>query len=267
MERESETIFIWDWAFVNDRLAMPWGWISLIKAFVGQFFYHTFLGALVMALICMLVQLATYGLLRIIRPSGWLFLLSFLPAIYICSLPLYPSEESAEDMTYDYLQSHSQWARIVQMSKDSEPQSKACQDVVLLANFMTRQIDEGTLFNSLRTGRMVLTSRTAAFIISDIYWQMGMVAMSQRAAFEAMESIEDFNKSGRALKRLALTNLVCGQYEVARKYLLLLEKTLFYSLWARQMLPLTEHPKLINGYPSLSQLQQMQKETNDRIFH
>ncbi len=267
MQRESETIFVWDWTFINDRLAMPLGWLSMIKAFVGQFFFYPFLGALVMALICLLVQTTTYKLLCFIKPSVWLFLLSFLPAIYICTLPLYSYGENREDMTYDYLQRHNKWSQIVEMSQDSEPQSKACKNAVLLADFMTRLIDERTLFNTLKTGRMVLTSRTAAFIMSDIYLQMGMVAMSQRAAFEAMESIEDFNKSGRALQRLALTNLVCGQYEVSRKYLLLLEKTLFYRSWARQMLPLTENPKLINRYPSLIRLQHMVKDTNDRIFH
>ncbi len=170
-------------------------------------------------------------------------------------------------MVYDYLQRQGKWAQIVEYSNQEAPPSKACQNTVRLALFMTRQTDEKTLFNTLETGRMVLTSRTAAFIMSDVYMQMGMVAMSQRAAFEAMESIEDFNKSGRSLQRLATTNLICGQYEVARKYLLLLERTLFYHSWAKQMLPLTEHPEMISRLPWFNKLQQMQKETKDRIFH
>ncbi len=267
MQRESETIFVWDWTFVDDRLAMPWGWCSLTKAFIAQFFYHTVLGAMVMALICLLVQGVVYRLLRLIRPSVWLYLLSFLPAIYVCTLPLYPHGDHQESMIYDYLQRQGKWTKMVQLSKDNEPQSKACQNAVLLAHFMTKQTDEGTLFKTLETGRMVLTSRTAAFIMSDIYMHMGMVTMSQRAAFEAMESIEDFNKSGRSLQRLAMTNLVCGQYEVARKYMLLLEKTLFYRSWARQMLPITVHPEMMKRYPSLSRLQELQKDTKDRIFH
>jgi len=267
MQRESETIFLWDWAFVNDLLAVPEGWRSLATAFVSQFFYYSFLGALVMALLCLTTQWVAYRLLRFIGSSAWLFGLSFLPAIYVCCLPLYTHGTQQEGMVYDYLQYQGKWSQIIQLSNDEEPQTKACQNVVLLASFMTGQTDESTLFNTLKTGRTVLTSRTAAFIMSDIYMQMGMVAMSQRAAFEAMESIEDFNKSGRALQRLAMTNLVSGQYEVARKYLLLLEGTLFYRSWARQMLPLTEHPELIGRHPMLGRLQQMQKDTKDRIFH
>jgi len=267
MQRESETLFVWDWTFVGDRLAMPWGWCSLIKAFVGQFFYYTFLGAMAMAFICLLTQWAAYRLLRFRGHAVWLFLLSFLPAIYVCTLPLYSHGVNEESMVYDYLQRQGKWGQIVQLSQYHEPPSKACQNVVLLAHFMRGETDESTLFNTLKTGRMVLTSRTAAFIMSDVYMQMGMVAMSQRAAFEAMESIEDFNKSGRSLQQLALTNLVGGQYEVARKYMLLLERTFFYRSWTEKMLPLTEHPERIDSYPSLSQLRQMQKGMTDRIFH
>ncbi len=275
MARESETIFVWDWTFVSDRLAMPWGWCSLIAAFIGQFFYYVALGAVMMALVCIAIQWLTYRLLRLAgssagsstRSSIWLFVLSFIPAIAVCALPLYHDGNSEESMAYDYLQHQGQWTEIVAHSKQEPPPTKACQNAVRLALFMTKQIDESTLFSTLETGRMVLTSRTAAFIMSDIYMQMGMVSMSQRAAFEAMESIEDFNKSGRSLQRLATTSLVCGQYQVSRKYLLLLEKTLFYRSWARQMLTLAEHPQLISSQPWLSRLQQMQKDTKDRIFH
>ena len=48
----------------------------------------------------------------------------------------------------------------------------------------------------------------------------------------------DFQKSGRCYKRLAQTNLINGNYEVARKYLTALRKTLFYREWADETLPL-----------------------------
>ncbi len=267
MARESEGIFVWDWTFVNDRLDMPWGWCSLITAFIGQFFYHIFLGAAIMAFFCVMTQWLTYRLLSRIGSNAWMFFLSFLPAVGVCALPFYHLGNNEESMVYDYLQRQGKWAQIVEHGKQETPPTKACQNTVRLALYMTKQIDESTLFSTLETGRMVLSSRTAAFIMSDVYMQMGMVAMSQRAAFEAMESIEDFNKSGRSLQRLVMTNLADGQYEVARKYLLLLESTLFYRSWARQMMSLVEHPETISRHPSLSRLQQMQKETKDRIFH
>ena len=61
-----------------------------------------------------------------------------------------------------------------------------------------------------------------------------MINDAQRFAFEAMEAIPNFRKSGRCLKRLAETNLINGQYEVAAKYLRILSKTLFYKDWAKK---------------------------------
>ena len=61
-----------------------------------------------------------------------------------------------------------------------------------------------------------------------------MINTAQRFTFEAMESIPNFNKSSRCFKRLAETNLINGQYEVAAKYLRALRKTLFYKDWAEE---------------------------------
>jgi hypothetical protein len=69
-------------------------------------------------------------------------------------------------------------------------------------------------------------------LLSDVYFSMGHLALSQRYAFEANESVGNY--SPRMLQRLVQTNLVFGYYETARKYLSLLEKTLFYREWAIQ---------------------------------
>ena len=55
-----------------------------------------------------------------------------------------------------------------------------------------------------------------------------MITVAQRTVFEAQEAILDFQKSGRCYQRLAQTYLILGNYEVARKYLIALQKTLFY---------------------------------------
>lgn len=69
-----------------------------------------------------------------------------------------------------------------------------------------------------------------AALLSDIYWSMGEISMSQMYAFEANEKMN--NLSPRLLKRLVLTNIVFGYYEVAAKYLNWLDKTLFYHDWS-----------------------------------
>jgi hypothetical protein len=69
-------------------------------------------------------------------------------------------------------------------------------------------------------------------LLSDVYFSMGHMAMSQRMAFEAGGNENGNNYNPRMLKRLVQTNLVYGNYRVAEKYITLLEKTLHYRKWA-----------------------------------
>lgn len=67
-------------------------------------------------------------------------------------------------------------------------------------------------------------------LLSNIYWLTGNIALSQRMAFEANVCYD--NSNPRMLQRLVETNLAYGEYDVARKYLERLEKTLPYRKWA-----------------------------------
>ncbi len=68
-------------------------------------------------------------------------------------------------------------------------------------------------------------------MLSDIYFSMGHMALSQRSAFEANESVGNF--SPRMLKRLVQINIIYGNYATAQKYIKILESTLFYKNWAK----------------------------------
>ncbi|MDR1407822.1 MAG: DUF6057 family protein [Tannerella sp.] len=68
-------------------------------------------------------------------------------------------------------------------------------------------------------------------ILSDIYFSMGHVALSQQMAFEANVSTPGAGNP-RMYKRLIQTNLILGAYPVAEKYIALLEKTRYYKSWA-----------------------------------
>ena len=83
-----------------------------------------------------------------------------------------------------------------------------------------------------------------------------MITVAQRTVFEAQEAILDFQKSGRCYKRLAETNLILGSYEVARKYLTALQKTIFYRDWANETLPLLGNEEAIAKHPEYGRLRQ-----------
>lgn len=60
-------------------------------------------------------------------------------------------------------------------------------------------------------------------LLSDIYWSMGHVAYAQRMAMETTV-LDDGDYNPDMMKRLIETNLVFGAYDVARKYIAILEK-------------------------------------------
>ena len=268
--RESATLFIWDWSYVDDRLAMPWGWAELLKSFIQQFFFNTLFGAAIIAVLCLLVQGLVYKLLRLLirkeRFAIACFLLSFIPALYVCYLPLHPLGGTEEEMKYDYLIRKGDWAQVINQYYKQKPASMACNGAAAVALFKAGQIDQQELVVSLPMSKQALSARAAAFIMSDIYMTTGLISLSQRSAFEAMESIEDFNKSGRSLVRLTECSLVFGQPEIALKYIAILEKTIFYRRWAQQMRVLAEHPDLIEKHPMYGNLRKMQEQSTDTFF-
>lgn len=266
MQHEQSSLFLWEWPFVAERLSMPGGLFSLVGAFVSQFFYRRLLGAVVMALLVLGVQSLTWLLLRCVSRAVWLFVLSFVPAIIVAYLPFRVQGGTTEEMRCDYLLRQGKWSQLVAMAAEGEATSAACYNAFQLARYQMGVIDSQTLAMSVSPCKEALSGRTSAFIMSEVYLHLGLVAMSQRCAFEAMESIDDYNKSPRALQRLAVTALVCHQPELARKYLLLLSKTLFYRQWALRTLPMTVHPERVAADPVLGKLQQMLSQSSDMFF-
>jgi hypothetical protein len=171
-----------------------------------------------------------------------------------------------EEIKYDYLQQQKQWGKIISLSEEEEPKSLACKNVVRLAKYYQKRISGEELKENMLHPDKVLTSGAAAMMMSDVYLHMGFVNMSQRAAFEVMMSSPNYNMSGRELSRLVETNLITGQYEVALKYISLLEHTLFYRSWAKQMRQLATNPELIKRSPKYGSLQEVYQQTVDVFF-
>ena len=123
------------------------------------------------------------------------------------------------------------------------------------------------MFADLALTNNAMSSRTSAYLMSDIYMYSGLVNLSQRASFEAMASIEDFSMSGRALQRLTETAIVTGQYQVAEKYILILEKTVYYRDFAKRMRQIVENPESIDNHPVYGSLKKAYVNTKDVLFN
>jgi hypothetical protein len=164
-------------------------------------------------------------------------------------------------MQYDFMASHQQWNRILATATAEKPNNQIGVTVQNLALAMHGQLADH-LFDYNQNGIAgllpeVQRDATSPMPTAEAFYQLGMIAIAQRTVFEAQEAILDFQKSGRCYKRLAQTNLILGSYEVARKYLMALKKTLFYRQWADETLPLLGDEEAIAKHPEYGRLRQM----------
>ena len=170
---------------------------------------------------------------------------------------------------YDYLVRVGDWNAIIQKAERQMPALPMSVSATNLALGMTNQLGDRA-FDFYQRGTGGLLPRfernfATAQLTGEIYFHLGLVNTAQRFAFEAMEAIPNYNKSARVVKRLAETNLINGQYKVARKYLQMLEKTVFYRLWAQRTMAMLGDEKAINGHPLYGMLRQYRLQ-DDFLF-
>lgn len=84
-------------------------------------------------------------------------------------------------------------------------------------------------FETLGPDTPPLTIKT----INELYWILGDMTFCERAAILANVCSPE-NRNIRMMKRLAEINLVKGDYDAARKYLRILQKTFVWSRWANR---------------------------------
>ena len=169
-------------------------------------------------------------------------------------------------MQYDFMASYQQWNRIIETINKEKPNNQIGVTVQNLALAM-----RGVLLDQIQNYNQngiagllpdVQSDATSPMPTAEAFYQLGMINVAQRTVFEAQEAILDFQKSGRCYKRLAQTNLIIGSYEVARKYLMALQKTLFYREWANETLPLLGDEEAIAKHPEYGRLRKWAYKEN-----
>ena len=269
MSQEQSQLFVWDMTYLHDRLEMPGSWGDYLWSGVTQFFCSPMQGAFTMALLCVVLQLVSMWLFHRLLRKRWRVvsaLLSLILPVLLCVMVYKPVGGSMEELEYDFLLRQGKWEEIVDKNQQNETMILSCQNAVRIALWKTGRLAPQYLEVCLMNHKESLTDRVSAFMMSDIYMMIGQVGMAQRAAFEAMESIDDYDKSARSLMRLTETSMITGRPEVALKYISLLERTLFYRSWAKKMRPLVEHPELLKG-TAYEQLKQTYEKTDNYLFY
>ena len=192
----------------------------------------------------------------------WVFVGEFA-VVVIAGVMMVPRGFDAkkyELIEYDYLVRVQNWNGIIAKAEKQMPDLPMSVSATNLALGMTNQLGDRA-FDFYQRGSEGLLPRfernfATTQLTGEIYFWLGLVNTAQRFAFEAMEAIPNYNKSARVVKRLAETNLINGQYDVARKYLQMLEKTIFYRLWAQRTKALLGDEKAINEHPLYGTMRQ-----------
>jgi len=186
-----------------------------------------------------------------------LFILFILSTAY--GLSKIMDVEAEEFMTYDYLLKNGEWEEIIKYGEEYPPKNYLTLSVFNLALSKTGQMSE-TMFQYPQYGvySLIVPCNEAdgfPFFGDEIFFQLGLVNASQHCTFEAMSSFPEYrqNLNVRSVKRLVETNLINGQYKVAEKYLSLLDKTLFYRSWSKEIRKLLYNEELIMKDPVYSE--------------
>ncbi|MGL4851653.1 MAG: DUF6057 family protein [Phocaeicola sp.] len=207
---------------------------------------------------------STHPIKKVLRtvliPAIGTLLISSIYIIYRVDL------EEERIFQYDYLMRMQRWDKIRQKATQQPPPThwEQCALNLSLAH-------EGTLCERLfafpHKGRESLLpiykqDYLTPLFAGEPYFYLGMINSSQRFAFEAMEAIPDYQKSGRCYQRLATTNLINGYYAVASHYLRHLSKSPFYKEWAQAQQPFIGKDSLINNDPLLGKIRQVRLKEN-----
>ena len=176
----------------------------------------------------------------------------------LCAVWKYSNLKAEKVMQYDFMARHQQWNRIIETINKEKPNNQIGVTVQNLALAMRGMLlSHMSEYNQNGIAGLlpdVKEDATSPMPTAEAFYQLGMINVAQRTMFEAQEAILDFQKSGRCYKRLAQTNLINGNYEVARKYLTALQKTLFYSDWANETLQLLGDEEAIAKHPEYGRL-------------
>ncbi len=217
---------------------------------------------LMLVVICCLIVPVTAYIQRAFSGWGdktiaWLTFIFVVLAVCVIT-PLGLDNNHCEQLKYDYLLRKQDWNTILATANKVEPQTNICKVVACMSLWKSGNMPDRDLLDIMDNVRGQLDNNISYIMMSDLYFYLGMTSASQRFAFETLQLMPDYNMSGRFLKRLTETNLVNRQYDVARKYARILQRTLFYKEWANHIMQLLDNPELIDADRVYGAMRKMQ---------
>lgn len=175
-------------------------------------------------------------------------------------------EDKYEVIKLDYLVRSEKWDAIIQCAEQGIPHSEIACASVNLALAMKGELCN-RMFEFYQCGPQGLLTPYKKDLLTcmptaEAYFRLGMVNQAQKCFFDLQESIINCRKSGRCTKRLVETNIINGRYDVAKKYINHLKRTLFYADWAKRAEKYLYDENAINSHPYWGHIRQLRYRTN-----
>lgn len=133
------------------------------------------------------------------------------------------------------------WDKVIKISESGLLYNEACY-LYNLAYAMQGRLSETLLHHpqNYTSGLFCfVTDQVSPFsngMAGEVWYHLGNMTLADQSAMVTMQSSPK-HTGARFVKRLAMINLVTGQYGAAQKYLSMLGRTMFYHKWAEKMLP------------------------------
>ncbi len=174
-------------------------------------------------------------------------------ALAVCADYYGYDKDKYELIRQDYLIRNERWSEVIARADRYQVNTSFSSVCVNLSLSMTGQLTN-RMFSYYQSGKDALVMPMYRDFMSDIptmevFYRLGMVNECMRYAFDLQESILDGKISGRLTQRVAECCIVNGKYKVARKYLDILEKSLFYAAWAKEARTYLGREQWIDAHP------------------
>ena len=194
--------------------------------------------------------------------------IAFIPAGIL--VPIFTDMEKERLFGYDFMVRMGQWNKILATSDKHAPDSPIAVECTNLALAKTGHMasDMFAFFQNGPAGLLPEFTRDhfSPIPTGSVYYHLGMINTAQTFFFEAQEGIPDFQKSARLTQALAKTNLINGDYEVARKHVNALKKTIFYRRWAKETERLLDNPAQIENVREYAYMRLVRMKEHDIMF-
>lgn len=192
---------------------------------IGYYRYPTgvpLTGIIVCVLLCLTVIASFFVQISDVKWKKSIKAVQLIVLVILGAVGIYFTSDWQKEqvMTYDYYVRNRQWNKVIEMAEKKHPETPLEVVCLNLALGKTGQLGERMFqFYQNGVGGLIpdfIRDFNSPLIVNEVYYHLGMINTSQRFTFEAMEAIPSYQKSARCYQRLAETNIINGDYVLAK---------------------------------------------------